>query len=82
MPDSKKNRWPASGFGDRLRTLREQRGLTQEQLARKADISSLTVSRLERGKQEPFWPVALVLARELGVSVADFVPQKGAGEED
>jgi DNA-binding transcriptional regulator YiaG len=37
----------------RLKTIRKQRGLTQEQLARQADISTLTVSRLERGVQEP-----------------------------
>jgi DNA-binding XRE family transcriptional regulator len=63
-----------TGFGARLRALRRQRGLTQGQLARRAGVTAMTVSRLESGASEPFWPVALALARALGVTVADFVP--------
>jgi transcriptional regulator with XRE-family HTH domain len=66
---------PAPSQELRHSTNRERRGLTQEQLARQANISTLTVSRLERGAQEPFWPIALAIADALGVSVAEFAPE-------
>jgi transcriptional regulator with XRE-family HTH domain len=59
--------WPPSGFGARLRTLREANGLTQEQLAERAGCNQFTVAKLEAGKQEPAWPLVRVLARALGV---------------
>lgn len=40
-------------LADRIRTLRESKGWTQEDLAREADIGPATVSRLERGIIEP-----------------------------
>ena len=33
----------------------------------------MTVSKLERGAQEPAWPLVLALARALGVEVTAFV---------
>jgi putative transcriptional regulator len=66
--------WPESGFGKRLRELREARGLTQEQLAGGAECSRFTVLKVESGSQEPAWPLAVAFARALGVSVADFLP--------
>jgi transcriptional regulator with XRE-family HTH domain len=68
-------RWPPSGFGGQLARLREARGWSQEQLAREAGVSVFTVSKLERGAQEPAWPFVLLLARTLGVEVGAFVPE-------
>jgi transcriptional regulator with XRE-family HTH domain len=42
------HRWNTVLDGQRLRQLRRQHGLSQEQLAAKAGISSATVARLER----------------------------------
>jgi transcriptional regulator with XRE-family HTH domain len=64
--------WPASGFGERLRHLREGAGLTQQQLAERAGCHYMTISLLERGTQEPAWPLVLQLADTLGVSTEDF----------
>lgn len=70
--------WPPSGFGERLLALREQAGLTQGELADKAGCHGFTISKLERGEQEPAWPLVLALAAALGVSCTAFVPENKA----
>lgn len=40
-------------FGRNLRKIRDERGLTQESLARELGVSWITVSRYERGKSRP-----------------------------
>ena len=40
---------PTPTDGDAIRRLREARGLSQEQLALRAGVSTLTVGRIERG---------------------------------
>jgi transcriptional regulator with XRE-family HTH domain len=69
---SKIGGWPPTGFGGRLRALRERAGLTQRELADKAGCNPFTVAKLEGGFQEPAWPLVLALARALGVSCAAF----------
>jgi transcriptional regulator with XRE-family HTH domain len=64
--------WPPSGFGERLRQLREGARLTQQQLAERAGCHYMTVSLLERGTQEPAWPLVLQLADVLGVALEEF----------
>ena len=46
-------RWFTVADGQRLRRLRNQRGLSQEQLASHAAISPATVARLERQPAAP-----------------------------
>lgn len=67
-----KKRWQATGFAGRLQALRERAGLTQTQLAERASCAMMTISKLERGVQEPAWPFVLILADALGVSVEEF----------
>jgi transcriptional regulator with XRE-family HTH domain len=50
-------------FGERLRQLREEKGLSQIALAEKAGVEQPYVSLVETGKQEPW------LAGGLGVSL-------------
>lgn len=59
-------------FGDRLQTVREHAGLTQTELARAADISRSTVSRIERGST-PDLTTAARLAHALGASLQRMV---------
>jgi transcriptional regulator with XRE-family HTH domain len=65
--------WPSSGFGKRLKNLREEKGLTQKALADRAGCHPMTLAKLERGVQEPAWQLVLVLAEALGVPVEAFV---------
>ena len=70
--------WPASGFGEQLRAVRTSKGWTQKVLADKLKVHVTTISRLERGDQEPVWPLVLSLARIAGVSADTFRPEGDA----
>ncbi len=54
-----------------LRQLRKQQGLTQEQLAVAADVSSSTVYHIEAGKVRPRPSIVRRLARALDVSTLE-----------
>lgn len=54
-----------------LRHLREQRGLTQEDVAHKAGLTVTAVARVERGRTDPAWSTVRRIARALEVSLAE-----------
>jgi transcriptional regulator with XRE-family HTH domain len=56
---------PAVAFGRVLRQLRQEAGLTQEQLGFEADLRRTYVSILELGQQQPSLGTILKLARAL-----------------
>lgn len=57
-----------SALGELIREVREQRGMSQRDLANKAEISSSTVSFIERGLTEKPDPDTLIsVANALGV---------------
>lgn len=57
--------------GDRVRALRGRQGLTQAELARKADISPTTVATMETGERHVRPATVRRIARALGVSPAE-----------
>lgn len=69
---TKQGGWPPTGFGARLRELREAKGLSQQKLADEAGCHRFTVAKLERGEQEPAWPLVLALSKALGVDCLAF----------
>lgn len=54
-------------FGRRLREAREEKGWTQEELADRADLTSVQISRVERGVREVRLTTLLKLVAALGV---------------
>jgi transcriptional regulator with XRE-family HTH domain len=58
-------------FGRRLRSLREQRGLTQEQLGEQADVSFKHLGAIERGSENPTIELVGKLATALNVQARD-----------
>ncbi len=76
----KRGGWPPTGYGNQLRQLREQAGIPQADLAERAGCHPMTVAKLERGVQEPAWPLVLALAKALGVDVTAFVVEGEAGQ--
>ena len=74
---TKQGGWGRSGFGRRLRELREAAGLTQHELAEKAGCHKQTITKLEAEAQEPAWPLVLALTQALGVTCEAFAPRRG-----
>jgi transcriptional regulator with XRE-family HTH domain len=58
-----------SFFAARLATLREARGLTQQQLADAAGLHRTQINRLEMGHWQPRLPTLRKLAAALGVGI-------------
>jgi len=51
----------------RIKTLRKEKDLTSEQLAKQAGISKSTLSYIERGVSDPRLSTLVELARRLGM---------------
>jgi transcriptional regulator with XRE-family HTH domain len=66
-------------FGRRLRRLREQHGLSQEELAERAETHWTYVSGIERGQHNPGLNMIGRLAHALGVSASELLAGVGAG---
>ncbi len=68
--DAKEAKYLAA-FGKRLAELRRARGFTQESLAEKADVTALTVSYIEQGRQWPRVTTMHRLAKCLNVPIEE-----------
>ena len=60
---------------ERIRQLRNEKGLSQVKLAVRADMDPATLNRLEQGKGNPNLKTLERVAEALGVEVADFFPK-------
>ena len=56
-----------------MKTLRTERGLSQEELATRLSVVRQTVSKWEKGLSQPDAAMLVALAQELGVSVSDLL---------
>ena len=64
-------------FNERLKELREQRNLTQEQLAKASGVSSRMIQRYEYGVSRPRLDAAEKLAKALSVSADELLGNAG-----
>jgi transcriptional regulator with XRE-family HTH domain len=62
---------PDPVLGPILKALREARGLTQEQLAPLAQITTGTLSKVETGQTSCGWSTVRLIAKALDVSMAE-----------
>jgi len=62
-------------LGDKIRHYRKQAGLTQEQLAEKADLHHNFIGEVERGNMETSLTSLLRIAKALGVRVRELVDE-------
>jgi transcriptional regulator with XRE-family HTH domain len=60
-------------LGEAIRAARKEAGFSQEKLAEKADLSTVFISRIERGVESPSVDNLVKIARALGVGVRDLV---------
>jgi transcriptional regulator with XRE-family HTH domain len=61
-----------NNFAARLRQLRADAKLTQEELAERSGAHRQTIARLELGTRQPTWETVQLLAAALGVSCEAF----------
>ena len=59
-------------FGKRLRKIRREKDITQEQLAEAIGVTGEFISNLERGKSAPSFETVEKLSEALGVDVEEF----------
>jgi transcriptional regulator with XRE-family HTH domain len=60
-------------LGEAVRSKRKEAEFSQEKLAEKADLSTVFISRIERGIESPSVDNLLKIAKALGVRVRDLV---------
>jgi putative transcriptional regulator len=54
-----------------VRTLRTERGLSQQQLAQAMDVSRQTINSIEKERYTPSLPLAIALARHFETTVEE-----------
>ncbi|MCR4404982.1 MAG: helix-turn-helix domain-containing protein [Candidatus Acetothermia bacterium] len=64
-------------LGARLRRLRERAGLTQDELAAKAEVGRATISRIENGKMYAHTATLRRLAKALNLDLVDLITETG-----
>lgn len=69
---------PQPALGEAIRQLRNKRGLSQEDLAHAAGVTTGTVSTIERGNSNPTWGTVKSIAKALDVSVPDMAKRADA----
>lgn len=69
-------------FGRRLRELRIERGMTQEDLAKITGFSTAFISQMERGINAPSFESLEVLAKALDVVVSELFEAEDAGASE
>lgn len=62
---------PRLKVSNRLRVLRAEEGLTQEQLAADVGVTRVTINCVERGEYLPSLELGLLLARRFGRTVEE-----------
>jgi transcriptional regulator with XRE-family HTH domain len=56
-----------------IKRLRAERGITQEEMAFRADVTIATLSRVERGVTNPAWPTLVKIAEALGIAPVELI---------
>ena len=62
---------PQPALGEAVRQLREKRGATQEAIARDANITTATLSLIERGQANPTWDTLKKITAALSSSMGE-----------
>lgn len=71
-----KNKELVIALGNRIRDLRKERNISQEELANEADIPLSQIGRIERGETNPTISTLYVLAMALDVDLKSLVDVK------
>jgi transcriptional regulator with XRE-family HTH domain len=67
-----------AALGRAVRAIREERGISQVELAARTGFTQAWISHVERGNRNPSWSNIVRLATGLGVSVVELATQAKA----
>ena len=73
LQQTKKQGYEPRRLGAEVRRIREESGLTQDELSKTAEISKPALWRLERGEVVPSIPILQRVAGTLGVDLAELI---------
>ena len=62
-----------SKFGERVKEVRERKGMSAYRLSQLVGLTRSAVSQIESGKADPSWETAVRISLALGVPVTDLV---------
>jgi transcriptional regulator with XRE-family HTH domain len=68
--------------GINVKRLREERGLTQLELADKLGVSRVWIAQIERGAKQPSLTFGAELAEALGVGIDELLKKTPIGERE
>jgi transcriptional regulator with XRE-family HTH domain len=71
----------AEWFAARLKELRDQAGLTQQDLGERAGLSKAGIADLEQGRRRPAWETVVALCKALAISPDTFL-QPPSGDHE
>ena len=71
-----KNRKLIQAVGNRIRSLRIEKGLSQEDLANEAEVPLSQIGRIERGENNPTISTLYVISEALGIELKKLVDFK------
>jgi transcriptional regulator with XRE-family HTH domain len=60
-------------FSIHLRYLRNEKGMSQQQLANEADISKRAIQKIENGMQNPSLTILFALSEALDISICSLI---------
>lgn len=61
--------------GQKVKNLRESQDVTREELAQSIKKTAAYIGKIERGKSQPTVPVALGIAKKLGVELEELLEE-------
>ncbi|WP_294344507.1 helix-turn-helix transcriptional regulator [Prosthecochloris sp.] len=64
---------PEKAFGNLIRKIRQEKGLSQEALALEAGLDRTFISLLERGSRQPSLTTIFKIAKVLGISASTLI---------
>jgi transcriptional regulator with XRE-family HTH domain len=71
-----KNKALIKSLGERIRRLRNEKGISQEELANEADIPLSQIGRIERGETNPTISSLYVISQALDIELKNLVDIK------
>jgi transcriptional regulator with XRE-family HTH domain len=71
-----KNKGLVKAIGEKIRSLRTQKGISQEELANEAEVPLSQIGRIERGENNPTISTLHVIAKALEVELKVLVDIK------